>query len=88
MNKAEKPEFEKIALEIIRKTFGIPSDYKESDLQTDIIQALETTYTAGRKAQKEVDAKIAEDYFFGSVARMQAYKDEIAKAIRNQGDLK
>ena len=60
MNKAEKPEFEKEAKEVLRQWERGGEFAHDAGLEFYIAKALETAYNNGRKAQMEVDARIAE----------------------------
>jgi hypothetical protein len=73
MNKAEKPEFEKIAEQCLTGSHTI-----EAWIEA-ITKALETAYLLGRKAQMEHDAERVESL------PVDATPKEIAQAIRNQG---
>lgn len=84
MKKSEKPEFEDEALEIFYEIDATDCDTVEEQRATicEIIsKALETAYTAGRKAQKEADIAILYNLSWEDI-------DEAIKAIRNQGDVK
>ena len=53
-------DFDKIALKIIDKTFGIPADYEKSDLQDDIVKALKQARAdALEEAAKYEDSRVA-----------------------------
>ena len=90
MNKAEKPDFEKIAKTILSceriNEIRNGNDYSRTMID-EIVQALKSAETEGRKAQMEVDAKIVDNakikYGYGEQSR-----EIIAQAIRNQGGVK
>ena len=93
MNKPEKPDFEqeriirefhwrKDICDIVSRMLDNPSEigiYPTTKCYEELLELARSVYTAGRKVQMEVDAKIAEEFKLNPLITKM-----VADAIRNQ----